>query len=122
MRVSSHSRVAILSARDGEVVFLASGSADVEVPPAGFGSGFVVETPDARLSAQASRFGVVVDAPGGQGSTTRLDVKAGRVSVSHAGEELEMRAGQSWPVAVTPEPGAAGSVLPLAPARGRLAP
>jgi RNA polymerase sigma factor (sigma-70 family) len=112
LRLSRHGRVSILQARDREVVFLALGAALVDVPLNVASEGFSVETPDAHLSVQNARFNVTVD-PLAPETSTHIEVKAGSVSVQHAGQHLEIFAGESWPAAPRPH-----SSTSAAPARG----
>jgi ferric-dicitrate binding protein FerR (iron transport regulator) len=112
LRLARHGRVSILQARDSEVVFLALGAALVDVPLNVASEGFSVETPDAHLSVRDARFNVTVD-PLAPETSTRIEVKAGSVSVQHAGQLFEISAGESWPAAPRPR-----SSTPATPARG----
>ncbi|HVZ35437.1 MAG TPA: sigma factor-like helix-turn-helix DNA-binding protein [Polyangiaceae bacterium] len=112
LRLSRHGRVSILQARENEVVFLALGAALVDVPLNVASEGFSVETPDARLSVRNARFNVSVD-PLAPETSTHIEVKAGSVSVQHAGQHFEISAGESWPAAPRPR-----SSTPAVPARG----
>lgn len=94
--VAHESALKITAARSSEALFLASGGVEVEVPKLDPTRGFSVETPDARVTVHGTRFTVRVESSA-QGPRTRVDVTRGIVSVQHAGHEVFLTAGQSWP-------------------------
>lgn len=95
-RVAGRSSLKVTAARRSEALFLAHGRVDVQVPKLDAERGFSVETPDARVTVHGTRFSVdVVATP--EGPRTRVGVTHGVVSVQHAGREVRLTAGQSWP-------------------------
>jgi hypothetical protein len=94
--VSSQSSLELLSLQHAEVVFLKRGRVELDVPKLGPQRDFVVETPDVQVSVHGTQFSVEVEATSGA-SRTRVHVTHGLVSVLHAGRQLFLRAGQTWP-------------------------
>jgi hypothetical protein len=113
--VERASALKLTAAREHEALFLASGGVDVEVPKLDAARGFSVETPDARVSVHGTRFTVRVESSA-RGPRTRVEVTRGLVSVQHAGREVFLTAGQSWPEPAAELPAPAAE-LP-APAAG----
>jgi hypothetical protein len=115
-RVSSQSSLELLSLQHAEAFLLTRGRVEVEVPKLGPNRGFVVQTPDLRVTVHGTAFSLDVE-PTSQGPRTRVNVTHGLVSVRHAGRELFLGAGQSWPPLQALPDGAPGPAAPAASAR-----
>jgi FecR-like protein len=115
-RVSSQSSLELLSLEHAEAFLLTRGRVEVEVPKLGPNRGFVVQTPDLRVTVHGTAFSLDVEATS-QGPRTRVSVTHGLVSVRHAGRELFLGAGQSWPLlGALPDPAQLGPAAPAASA------
>jgi hypothetical protein len=110
--VSSQSSIEVLSLQHTESFFLTSGRVEVQVPKLDPKRGFVVQTADARVTVHGTEFSVEVEATS-HGPRTRVSVTHGLVSVRHAGRELLLSPGQTWPVAeALPDPAQLGPAAP----------
>ncbi len=96
-RVARRSALKLTATERTEALFLSRGRVDVEVPKLDPGRGFSVETPDAKVIVHGTGFSVRVDATEVHGIRTAVEVTHGVVSVQHAGREVRLTAGQSWP-------------------------
>jgi hypothetical protein len=94
--VSSQGSLELLSLQHTEAFLLTRGRVEVEVPKLAPNRGFVVQTPDLRVTVHGTAFSLDVEDTS-QGPRTRVSVTHGLVSVRHAGRELFLGAGQSWP-------------------------
>lgn len=98
-RVARRSALKLTATEHTEALFLSRGRVDVEVPKLDPGRGFAVETPDAKVIVHGTGFSVRVDPTEMHGIRTAVEVTHGVVSVQHAGQEVRLTAGQSWPPA-----------------------
>ena len=96
-RVARRSALKLTATEHTEALFLSRGRVDVEVPKLDPGRGFSVETPDAKVIVHGTGFSVKVDPTEMHGIRTAVEVTHGVVSVQHAGQEVRLTAGQSWP-------------------------
>jgi ferric-dicitrate binding protein FerR (iron transport regulator) len=79
---------------------LAAGLVDLHVAKLRAGQRFVVDTADAEVEVRGTQFRVAVADPDpscGDGTTTRVTVTEGVVTVRHAGTESRVAAGERWP-------------------------
>jgi TolA-binding protein len=108
LALSTGTRLAIDDASDFSVVeedqtqifSLASGSMRADVAKLRSGQRFIIRTADAEIEVHGTSFSVGVvpsDAACGNGSTTRVVVYEGVVTVRHAGDEARVPKGDSWP-------------------------
>ena len=98
---------------------LRSGAVRARVAHLSTGERFLIDTPDAEIEVHGTAFrvGIVAADPScGDGTTTRVSVSEGVVSVRTGGHETRVTPGGSWPegCATTPSPSAtAGHAAPL---------
>jgi ferric-dicitrate binding protein FerR (iron transport regulator) len=110
-RVSRRSALKLTATEHTESLLLTRGRVDVEVPKLDAERGFSVETPDAKVIVHGTGFSVSVDPDGDRGIWTSVSVTHGVVSVQHAGQEVRLTAGQSWPADLQPAPKPDGDEL-----------
>jgi hypothetical protein len=96
-RLAHRSALKLTATEHTEALFLSRGRVDVEVPKLDPGRGFSVETPDAKVIVHGTGFSVKVDPTEMHGIRTAVEVTHGVVAVQHAGQEVRLTAGQSWP-------------------------
>jgi FecR-like protein len=96
-RVSRRSALKLTAMERTESLLLTRGRVDVEVPKLDPRRGFSVATPDAKVIVHGTGFSVSVDPLAERGLRTAVSVTHGVVSVQHAGQEVRLTAGQSWP-------------------------
>lgn len=104
--IGARSEVALLEQGRANVFRLERGTFSAKVAKLGPDERFVVRTSDAEVEVRGTAFEVSVvppDASCGGGTTTRLRVTEGKVAVRHAGAEVLVPAGESWP-ACAPAP------------------
>ncbi|MEO7112528.1 MAG: FecR domain-containing protein [Polyangiaceae bacterium] len=108
LALSTGTRLAIDDTSDFSVVeedatqifSLASGSMRADVAKLKPGERFIIRTADAEVEVHGTSFSVGVvpaDASCGGGSTTRVKVFEGVVTVRHSGDEARIPKGDSWP-------------------------
>ncbi|WP_394828768.1 FecR domain-containing protein [Pendulispora albinea] len=101
-RIALESRgdLSVVSQDRNQIYWLAAGSMKAHVAKLKQGTRFIVRTPDTEVEVRGTQFHVTTVKPDlacANGSTTRVRVDEGTVTVRHAGTENQITAGQEWP-------------------------
>jgi hypothetical protein len=84
-----------------QVFAIRSGAVQADVAKLVAGQRFLLRTPDAEIEVRGTSFRVAIDDPDSScegGTLTRVTVFEGVVNVRHGGGEVQVVAGQMWPV------------------------
>jgi len=98
--VESRGDLSVVAQSRNQIYWLAAGEMQARVAKLKEGERFIVRTLDAEVEVRGTQFHVATaksDAACGNGSTTRVNVTEGVVTVRHAGTESRIGAGQQWP-------------------------
>jgi hypothetical protein len=118
LTVSGGGDVALLTTGETQIFALSAGSVRADVAKLHAGERFVIRTADAEVEVRGTSFEVAVTAPDpacGHGTTTRVGVFEGVVTVRAQGQESAVRAGEAWPQDCKVTSADTGPVSPLAP-------
>ncbi|HVU03281.1 MAG TPA: FecR domain-containing protein [Polyangiaceae bacterium] len=105
--------VSIVESGANEVFALHAGAVRARVAKLHPGERFVVQTADAEVEVRGTEFRVATVEPDescGGGTMTRVAVSEGVVSVRHAGQEVRVHPGESWPNCPVKDAQASGHV------------
>jgi len=100
LALESQGDLSVVSQDRNQVYWLTGGSMRARVAKLQAGQRFVVRTVDAEVEVRGTQFRVATAKPEpscGAGTTTRVSVTEGIVTVRHAGTETRVAAGEEWP-------------------------
>jgi ferric-dicitrate binding protein FerR (iron transport regulator) len=122
LEVEHGSQLTVVEDGRAQVFALSAGALHADVAKLGNGERFIVRTPDAEVEVRGTSFLVSVvggDPQCGGGSTTRVAVTEGAVTVRSHEHEETVRAGERWPRGCRPAgtPSPAANVVPKRAAR-----
>lgn len=113
LSVAGGGDVALLSGGPTQIFELRTGSVRADVAKLRVGERFVIRTADAEVEVRGTSFRVAAAPPDpacGNGTTTRVNVFEGVVTIRSGTSEVAIHPGESWPPGCAP-----GAVPPIAP-------